>query len=97
MPNREMQWIDRDFVSAAPTPTAATAFTPPEVPFAMPGFLRQHNRGLLSTMRYLDFSDTMVSEAPDCAVQDDLGSLIDNANEIDWVSSLAPLLHSAAA
>lgn len=86
-PNHEMPWIRHDYVSAP-----ATAFAP-RVPAVLPEFLRQEsetlgfkNQGLLSTMRYLDFSD-VAPEAPDFNGQDDLGSLIDSTNEIDWVST----------
>lgn len=87
LPNREMLWINRDFVSDPKPPAAAPAPATVPDPFrqekSTPGY---ENRGLLSTIRYLDFSDVNASGPPDSAAPDDLGSLIDNANEIDWVS-----------
>ena len=93
-PNREMPWVDRDYVSAAPTDSAAHASFPPRAPTVLPEFLRQgdealgfKSQGLLSTMRYLDFSDVEVPAGqPGLTGQDDLGSLIDDTKEIDWVS-----------
>jgi hypothetical protein len=84
-PNRELPFVDHAYVSSP-----APAF-PPRVPTVLPKFFRQENetlgfdnQGLLSTMRYLDFSD-VAPEAPDFTGQDDLGSLIDSTSEIDWV------------
>ena len=92
--NREMPYLDHDYVSP-PAPTSATAKDhafAPGLPAILPDFLRQEsermpfrNVGLLSTMRFLDYSEA-AAEPSDFAARDDLGSLIDNTNDIDWVS-----------
>lgn len=99
--NREMPWVDHDYVSSVPAPSAAAAAAAaltPRFSAVLPEFLRQEgetlpfkHKGLLSTMRYLDFSDVRAPEAaaPDFTGPDDLGSLIDNTNDIDWVSWLS--------
>lgn len=85
-PNREMPWVDHDYESAPAAP-----FTP-RVPAVLREFLRQENetlgfknQGLLSTMKYLDFSD-VTTETLDFFGEDDMGKLFDSPNEIDWVS-----------
>jgi hypothetical protein len=97
-----MPWIGHDFVSppgdrhAAAAAAAAAAASTSRIPDSLPEFLRQGSsdalgpriQGLLSTMRYLDFSDLEVAEPPTnlAGGQDDLSSLLDNTDEIDWVS-----------
>ncbi|KAB5577559.1 fungal-specific transcription factor domain-containing protein [Coniochaeta sp. 2T2.1] len=88
--NVEMPWVDHNYVS----PPAAD-YTP-RVPDVRAEFLRPtgdtlafKNQGLLSTMRYLDFSDVAPEREGnefelELASPDDLASLIDTSQEIDW-------------
>lgn len=94
--NRELPFLDHDYVSR-PDPDPALArdignLSAPRVPAVLPQFLSLANEplggkhgGILSTMRYLDFSDVAL-EPLDLTGQDDLGSIIDRSNDIDWVS-----------